>query len=279
MTRPTVTCIGELLWDVLPDGRKLGGAPANVAFHLAQLGLPVRLVTRVGRDELGEAARGALQAHGLPTDDLQWDDALPTGAAHVLLDAAGIASYRFVTPAAWDAIAVPDYVPEVVVFGSLAQRDERSERAVHEFVARASVRVYDVNLRPPFTTLDIVRASLPLATVVKVNDEEAGLLAEAFGLPRELESLAAGLAERYGTQLICITRGASGAAIWARGTWAEAPGLPIEPLDTVGAGDAFLAALVHGWLAGDPATHILERANRLGAYVATRAGAMPAHEV
>jgi len=274
---PTVTCIGELLWDVLPTGRVLGGAPANVAFHLRQLGLPVRLVTRLGRDEFGEAACEALRANGLPVDDVQWDDALPTGAAHVTLDAAGQAAYRFVTPAAFDAMVAPAFAPEVVVFGSLAQRDERSASALQAFVARAGRRVYDINLRPPFTPMVIVARSLPLANVVKVNEEEAALLAQALSLPLDLPAFAAELAGRYGTEVVCITRGPGGAAAWRAGEWAEVPGVGVEAVDTVGAGDAFLAALVQGWLAGAAPRELLERANRLGAYVAARRGAMPAH--
>ena len=274
---PTVTCIGELLWDVLPTGRVLGGAPANVAFHLRQLGLPVRLVTRLGRDEFGEAACEALRANGLPVDDVQWDDELPTGAAHVTLDAAGQAAYRFVTPAAFDAMVAPAFAPEVVVFGSLAQRDERSASALQAFVARAGRRVYDINLRPPFTPMAVVARSLPLANVVKVNEEEAALLAQALSLPLDLPAFAAELAGRYGTEVVCITRGPGGAAAWRAGEWAEVPGVGVEAVDTVGAGDAFLAALVQGWLAGAAPRELLERANRLGAYVAARRGAMPAH--
>ena len=274
---PTVTCIGELLWDVLPSGRVLGGAPANVAFHLRQLGLPVRLVTRLGRDELGTAARDALREHGLPVDDVQWDDSLPTGAAHVTLDDAGQASYRFVTPAAFDAIEAPDFAPEIVVFGSLAQRDKRSAAALQAFVERASLRVYDVNLRPPFTNLETVRRSLPRANLVKANADEAALLAEAFSLPTDLRDFAAALAASYGTELVCITRGASGAALWRRGEWVESAGVTIDAVDTVGAGDAFLAALVHGWATGLATGVLLQRANQMGAYVAGRRGAMPVH--
>jgi fructokinase len=273
-TLPTVTCIGELLWDVLPAGRVLGGAPANCAYHLAQLGLGVRLVTRLGRDELGAAAIDALQSRGLPTADVQWDERLPTGAAHVSLDPAGHASYRFVTPAAWDAIAAPAFDPEVVVFGSLAQRDPRSAAAVRGFAARAAVRVFDVNLRPPFTRLDAVIESLPLATLLKVNDDEAAQLASLLALPASLPEFAAALAARHGHRVVCITRGAAGAAMWTDGAWYETAGVPIVAVDTVGAGDAFLAALIRGWLAGEAPQHVLETANRRGASVAARSGAM-----
>jgi fructokinase len=274
---PTVTCIGELLWDVLPEGRTLGGAPANVAFHLAQLGVPVRVVTRLGRDEMGTAARATLAAHGLPLADLQWDDRLPTGAAHVTLAASGEATYRFVTPAAWDALVDPGFEPEVVVFGSLAQRDARSAATVRAFAQRARTRVYDVNLRPPFVTTAIVMASLEIATIVKLNDAEAAQLAVALGLPAALPLFAEALARAFHLELVCITRGGAGAALWARDAWFETPGRPVEVTNTVGAGDAFLAALIHGWSAGDSPTAVLEHANELGAYVATQPGAMPRH--
>jgi fructokinase len=273
-----VTCIGELLWDVLPSGRKLGGAPANVAYHLSRLGVPVRLVTRVGRDESGLAAEHELQSKSLPTGDLQWDDALPTGTARVNLDASGQADYRFETPAAWDAIALPEFTPEVLVFGSLAQRDARSRRTVRQLAAGTPVCVYDVNLRPPYTALEHVVETLPLATIVKLNEDEAGQLAGALGWRDSLPALAEALAARYGLRAVCITRGAAGAALWADGRWFDAPAVPIASPDSVGAGDAFLAALVRGWLVGNEPLHVLEQANRIGAYVASRPGAMPDYD-
>jgi fructokinase len=276
---PTVTCIGELLWDVLPTGRTLGGAPANVAYHLAQLGLGVRIVTRIGRDELGAAALAELRRRRLPVADVQYDDVLETGAAYVSLDATGHPDYRFVTPAAWDAIEPPGVLPDVVVFGSLAQRDSRSESAVREVLAHAALRIYDVNLRPPFTPLEVVARSLPLATIVKVNADEARQIATFLDLPAGAADFAAALASRYALRMVCITRGPEGAAMWTDGVWTEVDGLPIVPVDTVGAGDAFLAALIHGWLAGSEPRQVLGRANRLGACVATRRGAMPEYDV
>jgi fructokinase len=275
---PTVTCIGELLWDVLPGGRTLGGAPANVAYHVARLGLPVRIVSRIGRDEAGEAARAALQSRGLPIHDLQWDDALPTGAANVTLDASGQAGYSFETPAAWDALAPPDLAPDVVVFGSLAQRDARAQSAVRTVAGRAVLAAYDVNLRPPFTPMEIVTPSLSLAALVKLNEDESMRLAAALGLPSRLREFAGALAARFGIQRVCITRGAAGAVLWADGAWFEVGGLPITPVDTVGAGDAFLAALIRGWLSDENPQRTLECANQLGAYVSTRPGAMPDYE-
>jgi fructokinase len=274
----TIACVGELLWDVLPTGRTLGGAPANVAYHLARLGRAVTLVTRVGRDELGDAARAELAARGVPVADVQVDAALPTGAAHVTLDAHGHASYRFVTPAAFDALEPPAHAPHVVVFGTLGQRDPRAAATIRRLAAAARVAAYDVNLRPPHTSIDTVIASLPLATLVKLSEEEAVTLASALGAPADHAAFARFMNERFGARLVCVTRGAAGAGLWSGGEWHDVAGIAANAVDTVGAGDAFLAALLDGWLAGRAPVEMLERANRLGAYVATQRGAMPAYE-
>lgn len=277
-TNDTIACVGELLWDVLPDGRTLGGAPANVAYHLARLGYTATLVTRVGRDEAGDAARTELAARGLDTAGVQVDDMLPTGVAHVTLDELGRAEYRFVTPAAFDAIEAPKRTTDVVVFGTLAQRDARAAAVIRGLAAGARVALYDVNLRPPHTLLESVRASLPLATLVKMNADEAALLASALGLPAEGRDLARHVSEQYGPRVVCITRGAGGAGLWAAGEWHEAEGIPASTVDTVGAGDAFAAALLGGWIEGRAPAELLDRANRLGAHVAARRGAMPDYD-
>ncbi|MEO8465708.1 MAG: carbohydrate kinase [Gammaproteobacteria bacterium] len=274
----TIVCVGELLWDVLPDGRTLGGAPANVAYHLARLGRAATLVTRVGRDEPGGAARVELAAHGIDVACVQTDAELATGAAYVTLAAHGQPAYRFVTPAAFDAIEAPPLAPDVVVFGTLAQRDARSARTIRRMAAGARVGVYDVNLRPPFTSIDTVAASLPLATIVKLNDEELVTLAAALGFPVERREFAERMAARYGVRVVCITRGADGAGLLADSHWYDVAGIAINTIDTVGAGDAFLAALVAGWLEARAPQTLLERANRLGAYVAARRGGMPAYD-
>lgn len=275
----TIACVGELLWDVLPDGRTLGGAPANVAYHLARLGRAVMLVTRVGRDEPGDAARAELAARGLDVAHVQTDAALPTGAAHVTLDAHGHASYRFVTPAAFDALEPPAHAPRVVVFGTLGQRDPRAAATIRRLATHARIAAYDVNLRPPHTAMETVIASLPLATLVKLSEEEAATLAAALDAPAAHAAFARTLSERYGPRLVSITRGAGGAGLWTGGEWHDAAGIAAAAIDTVGAGDAFVAALLDGWLAGRPPAELLERANRLGAWVATQRGAMPAYDV
>src|SRR5487761_357892 len=275
-----MTCVGELLWDILPSGeRLLGGAPANVAYHLQHLGVDVRLVSRVGNDELGEAARLELKRRGISADGIQVDGSLPTGAATVRCGTDGLISYDFVTPAAWDRIQCIDVRDaDAVVFGTLAQRDARSRESIGRLMSTAPVRIYDVNLRPPHTGLDTVAESLRLATVVKMNAGEAEILARELALPHEPQRFAEAMQQRYGPRVLCVTRGERGAWLVAEGQWAEVQGRHVEVIDTVGAGDAFLARFAVGLLAREPWESTLREADRLGALVASRRGAMPAIE-
>jgi len=183
-----------------------------------------------------------------------------------------------VTPAAFDALEPPAHAPHVVVFGTLGQRDPRAAATIRRLATGARVAAYDVNLRPPHTLIETAIASLPLATIVKLSDEEAATLAAALGAPVAPAAFARTLSERFGARLVCITRGAGGAGLWTGGDWHDVAGIAANAIDTVGAGDAFVAALLDGWLAGRAPAELLERANRLGAYVATQRGAMPAYD-
>jgi len=272
--------VGELLWDILPSGeRLLGGAPANVAYHLQHLGVDVRLVSRVGNDELGAAARLELRRRGISDHGIQVDGSLPTGAATVRSGTDGLISYDFVTPAAWDRIQCTDVRDaDAVVFGTLAQRDARSRESIRRLMSTAPVRIYDVNLRPPHTGFDTVAESLHLATVVKMNAGEAEILARELALPDEPHRFAEAMQQRYGPRVLCVTRGERGAWLVAEGQWAEVQGRHVEVIDTVGAGDAFLARFAVGLLAKEPWEGTLREADRLGALVASRRGAMPAIE-
>lgn len=275
-----VACVGELLWDILPNGeRMLGGAPANVAYHLKRLGVDARLVSRVGNDQLGQAARLELKRRGISDDGIQVDESLPTGCAAVRCGVDGLVAYEFVTPAAWDRIQCVDLREvDAVVFGTLAQRDECSRNSIRYLIKHAPVRIYDVNLRPPHTRLEIVTELLQLATVVKMNEEESKVLAGELALPAEPEAFAEAVALKYGPRVICVTRGERGGWLVADGKWAEVQGKRVEVVDTVGAGDAFLAAFAVGLLARKPWDSVLREADRLGALVASRQGAMPAIE-
>jgi len=179
-----IISIGEAVWDMFPQNRVLGGAPLNVAYHLGCLGLPVILVSRVGDDELGKAARRQVKKLGLSVEGLQVDDELPTGRVLVTFPRDNDPHFEIVAPAAWDNIAVPPTALPgdgfSLVFGTLGQRDPRSRRAIRSLWPRAAYRFYDVNLRPPFTTKELVAESLAAADMAKVNGDELAILGQWF---------------------------------------------------------------------------------------------------
>lgn len=280
-----VLCMGEVLWDSLPSGLFLGGAPHNVAYHLARLGVQACMVSRLGDDVLGREAMSRLVESGLDSSHVQLDPVLQTGFVRVALGAEGGPVYDIVRPAAWDRIEMSDSLraaatqARAVVFGSLAQRDPVSRSTIREVVSEAALAVLDVNLRWPFVDRDVVTESMRLADVVKMNREELQVIAGWHGWSAEPRKSILDLADTYGSSIVCITRGNQGALLWNRGSWTESPGFPVEVRDTVGSGDAFLAALLAAHLQGLPDDRCLAQACRLGAFVATRTGATPAYDV
>lgn len=279
-------CVGEVLWDALPQGLFLGGALFNVAGHLHALQEPSVLVSRVGDDVLGEEVIRRMRSRGMSTSLVQIDPDRQTGFVRVTLDEKGGADYTIAEPVAWDAIAWTDPLAEradvarAVVIGSLAQRSERSRRTLQTLChSTDGLVVFDVNLRPPHTDRSIVETSLPLADVVKLNDEELQQVRHWFDLPSGHRTAVEALADRFSVRACCVTQGADGAVLWQGGTWSTHPGYEVDVADTVGAGDAFLAAFLSGYLAGLDGEQLLDLASRLGAYVASHSGALPAYEV
>jgi len=284
MARRTVVCVGETLWDLLPAGEFIGGAPFNVAAHASRLGARARLVSRVGNDARGEAARRMAGRHGVDLGLLQTDAVLPTGWARVRLDDGGVAHYEIPGPAAWDAIeATPGAVDaaakaDALVYGTLAQRDGRARSAVQRLIAAARYRVYDPNLREPHVDRDIALTSLQQADLVKLNEEECRTFARWIRCDAGPEPLHAALRQQFGVRALCITLGERGALLFHGGRRYQQPAVAIDVVDTVGAGDAFLAMLCIELLhRSEPAT-ALRRAARLAAYVASRPGAVPRYE-
>jgi len=279
-----ILCVGEILWDALPDGLFLGGAPFNVACHLQALGQKPAFVSRLGDDRLGREALRRMRARGLGTDLMQIDDALPTGFVRVELDNTGTPDYDILKPVAWDAIAHTAPLgrhaehADALVYGSLAQRTPTSRQTIQRLCEAEVLRVFDVNLRPPFDDRGVIEQSLQVAEVVKLNDTELQRMREWFGLAAGPETAMAGLADTFDCRMVCATWGGEGARLWAEGECWHHPGHPVEIADTVGAGDAFLAAFLAGLLTGHGYEELLDLANRLGAYVASRAGAFPSHE-
>jgi fructokinase len=276
-----VLCVGEILWDALPAGLFLGGAPFNVACHLSAVGVPVSMVSRVGADRLGDEAVRRAQGYGVATDLVQVDPDLPTGLVNATIDESGEAKYVIVDGVAWDAIEPHETLlaraeqAAAIVFGSLAQRQSTTRRTIERLWEGRALMVFDVNLRPPYEDPAVIRRSLERADVVKVNSGELQRLASWFGLPGGDRESASALSRSFSCPVICVTRGRGGAALWRDDTWTEHPGFEVEVRDTVGAGDAFLASLLAGLLSGADNETLLEAANRGGADVAAQFGALP----
>jgi fructokinase len=281
MANTEILCVGEVLWDALPAGLFLGGAPFNAACHLRAAGRAVSMVSRVGSDQLGQEVIRRCPWYGVGTELLQIDQQLPTGLVRATIDEAGNAEYEIVEPAAWDAIALTEVLEEraaaarAIVFGSLAQRAATTRQTIERLWQSEALMVFDVNLRPPYEDREIVRSSLQRANVVKLSESELTRIAEWFALKGDLRQQVEAIAETFDCEIVCVTRGREGAALWNDGRWTEQSGYDVEVRDTVGAGDAFLAMLLTGLLEGADDRVILRHANLIGAYVATQFGAVP----
>ena len=283
--------IGELLWDMLPEGARLGGAPANFSVMAGRLGSHAAILSRVGRDDPGRKAVHILDPLPADTSFLQIDPMHETGRVTVTLSD-GQATYTIHHPAAWDFMELSDeWVrlaerADAICFGSLAQRSIESRQTIQTLAAQASsrcVRIFDVNLRPPFYSSEVIQESLELATVFKMNDAEVAQVLALLGMQCEDDAEGESLrrsAERVlgefpTLQLIAITCGGNGSLLVTRDEWHQHPGFPVKVADTIGAGDAFTAALAHYLLRGAELRVLNEAGNRWGAWVASQSGAMP----
>ena len=276
-----IVSIGEVVWDIFGDRKVLGGAPINVAYHLQSLNMDVKIITKIGQDALGKETKSRLQELGLSLDGVQEGD-LPTGEVNVTIGSDNEPHYDIVAPAAWDAIEVEEAEkvvgeqPFQLVFGTLAQRDERSRKAIRRLWDKAAIRLYDVNLRPPFTTKDIVIDSLNVADMVKVNGDELGIIASWHDFSTSNKKQAAQqLLIEYDAAVFVVTEGSLGAWLVTEDGYYEHPGVSVHVADTVGSGDAFFATLIEGYINNRAWPECLARANQRGAYVASQNGATP----
>ena len=284
---------GEILWDCLPSRRHAGGAPFNVAAHLAQLGTRTAVISAVGRDTLGDEILQVAQDKRVDTRFVSRARVgLPTGTTKVTVDANGNATYDLVQPAAWDEITVSDDAlaavahADALTFGSLAGRSPYNRQQLDRLLSvRGPQKFFDVNLRPPFVDITLVLELAKRADIIKLNDGEAGRLASwlrggeaAPATPSsagEVAHACAVVAEATGIGRICVTMAKEGAAFWDHGRLTAAPAPPVEVKDTVGAGDAFMAGLMVGLTRGGDTKQVLQHACQLGAYVASHDGATP----
>jgi len=278
--------LGELLWDCFPDRRLPGGAPANVAFHAQQLGLSAAVATRVGQDESGDEIIAFLVSQGLSIQLVQRDSLRPTGTVTVSPGSPSTTNYVFLENSAWDylepQLALLDAVraARAICFGTLAQRRSATRSTIQKCLqvkSKDCLVVYDVNLRPPFFAKDWIVKSLEQAKVVKLNDDEVKVLSQLLDFQSVDEiRFAKGLLDKFRQlELVCITRSGRGCLAVTCDETIEIPGVPIQVADTVGAGDAFTAAIIFGRLENWPLVTTLELANQFGSLVASRPGAMP----
>jgi fructokinase len=276
-----VICFGEVLWDLLPNGRVAGGAPMNVAFQLTQLGTYSGMISRVGSDALGLDLMEFFFSKEIPVKFIQVDARAATGIVHVTLDAQGSPSYEIVQPVAWDFIEPDAYMlsdvaaAEVFVFGSLVARSAKSRNALEKCLAVSKWRVFDVNFRAPFIDRDYIDKLMKQAHMVKMNDDELDLIAQWFGLSGGQSERMSLVRDLYQLEVLAVTRGAQGAIVLTNEGFVSHTGYQVDVCDTIGSGDAFLAGYLSQWLSGKSPAVCLDFACKMGAFLAAQKGGTP----
>lgn len=283
--RNYVVGIGEALWDILPEGKKLGGAPANFAYHVSQFGLQSRVVSAIGDDKLGNEILENFQDKGLQT--LIEKVPYPTGTVQVQLDAEGVPCYEIKENVAWDNIPFTDKLKQLagktcaVCYGSLAQRNVVSRETINAFLdampnGKGQYKVFDINLRQGFYTREILCSSMERCNILKINDEELVIVSRMFGYPGiDLQDKCWILLAKYNLEMLILTCGVNGSYVFTPGnvSFVETP--KVQVADTVGAGDSFTAAFISAVLKGKTVTEAHQLAVNVSAHVCTQNGAMP----
>lgn len=280
-----VVCFGEILWDNLPTGRKPGGAPMNVAYHLNKLGVNGTLISRVGEDQNGEELLDFIKSKGLSTEFCQKDAHYNTSTVEVSIGADHEVKYDILAPVAWDYIEFEPRLEALIsladafVFGSLAVRNADSFQTLQKLLEKAKYKVFDVNLREPHFSKEAIAKLLHQTDLLKLNIHELDLLYAWFGTDCHTEWERIGvLQEQFGIQEIVVTKGATGATFYTENAQCNYPAFKVEVNDTIGSGDSFLAAFLSQKLIHEDIQESLASASALGAYVTTRAGACPEYK-
>lgn len=280
-----VVGMGEALWDVLPEGKKIGGAPANFAYHVSQFGLPSCVVSAVGDDALGKEIVENFTSKGL--NQLIAEVPYPTGTVQVEIDQAGVPQYEIKENVAWDNIPYTAHLEKLaertkaVCFGSLAQRNVVSRNTINRFLDAMpqtddTLVVFDVNLRQGFYNKEILCNSMKRCNILKINDEELVTISRMFGYPGiDLQDKCWILLGKYNLKMLILTCGINGSYVFTPGNVSFQPTPKVEVADTVGAGDSFTAAFISSILKGKSVTEAHSMAVRTSAYVCTKKGAMP----
>ncbi|GAA0745330.1 carbohydrate kinase [Gaetbulibacter jejuensis] len=277
-----IVCFGEVLWDVFPNRRTIGGAPLNVALRLQSFGHEVSIITKIGDDEDGDAILKYINDYELDSTYIQKDTELATSSVEVKLDSQGSATYIIHKPRAWDKIALNQNTIERVkqsdafIYGSLASRSQNTKETLFQLLEVAPYKIFDVNLRKPHYTYQLIKDLMKKADFIKFNDDEIFEICEHLsGKQLQLEDAVLYISKYTNTKTICVTLGANGALIYINNIFYYNEGYSIEIEDTVGAGDSFLASLVHQLLNKNSPQKAIDYASAVGALVASYAGANP----
>jgi len=278
--------VGELLWDILPGEKKMGGAPANFAYHVQQLGIESYVISAVGNDDLGNKLLKKMEEAGLNYDVQRTK--YPTGTVNVTLDGKGIPQYEICEPVAWDFIDMKSEWEAIaknasaICYGSLAQRDSVSHNSIRQivnFVSDKAYKAFDINLRQNFYSKSLIEESLCMCNIFKINEEEMEVVSRMFGIKGTQNEICRKLISDYSLKMLALTCGSEGSYLYTdtRRSFKETP--KVKVADTVGAGDSFTAAIIAGLLSGKTLEEIHELAVKLSAFVCTKDGAMPKYSV
>lgn len=277
-----IVCFGEVLWDVFPTHKKIGGAPLNVALRLQSLNNNVSIISSIGNDNKGKKIRTYIEDHGVNIENLQVDEKFKTGKVKVMLNQKGSASYDIKFPRAWDNIQINENTKKVTnqadafIYGSLVARDDTSRDTLYALLKLAKYKIFDVNLREPYYTIEVLNHLMNAANFIKFNDDEIFEIGEMVNSKtHSLEQNMKFIAEQTNTETICVTKGRHGAILLYKDTYYYNSGYQIEVVDTVGAGDSFLATLISKLINGDDPQEAINFACAIGALVAGSEGANP----
>ena len=279
---PTITCYGEVLWDIFPAYKRIGGAPLNVALRLQSLQNNTTLISAIGNDKNGEEIEEYLVKNHSTTKFIQKKEAYPTGNVQVSLDANGSATYAITENVAWDYIELTEEMitqvkkSDLLIYGTLITRNQKSYETLQELIKVAKYKALDINLRPPYYDRAILNQLLKSANFLKINEEEYEFLFSLFGFQsNSVETDLKLLAEAYGIDSICMTKGADGVVLYHEDEIYHADAYKVDVIDTVGAGDSFFATLLDGLLQQIKPEEALKKACAVGALVASKEGANP----
>ncbi|WP_269685922.1 carbohydrate kinase family protein [Flavobacterium lacustre] len=278
----SAVCFGEVLWDIFPTHKKIGGAPLNVSLRMNSIGVNTTMISRIGDDDNGKDILSFLNDQEVTTDLIQITGEYKTGAVQVMINEKGNASYDILYPSAWDKIIETEMMDKVVaeadafVFGSLACRDEVTRTTLNKLLEKANYKIFDVNLRAPYYTIDVLNELMLKADFIKLNDEELREISRALGSTyNSFEQNIKFIAENTNTKQVCVTKGEFGAVLYSNDKFYYNSGYFIKVVDTVGAGDSFLASLIVKLLRGKSPQKALNYACAIGALVAGQEGANP----